>query len=794
MNWRFWRRRDRDRELTDEIGAHLKMAIVDRVRRGESLPDATAAARREFGNLGTVKEVTRRTWSFAWLEPVAQDLRYAARGLRRSPGFVATVALTLALGIGVNAAIFSVLDHLFRPTEGVLNPDRVRRIYALEPYFGHPQTQTKLSYPAWRDLPAAMPPSVALAAYYNSNGPMRLGAGADGPKVGVEYIVGDYFGVLGVRPSRGRAFTPDEWMIEAPHTVAIISDQLWRTQFGHDPDVIGQTLIGDSVRYTIIGVAPPNFHGIDISAVDVWAPFSATMLHEARPDRYKGFNGYLNLFGRLPGSVDAHTIEAIATPLLSHDPWLGDSPRAVLADLRLAVSDPERLGQYAAIPTQIGAVAGIILFIACANIANLLLARAMRRRREFAIRATLGVTRGRLIRQLLTESALLSVIAGGAAVLVAVWVATALREGLFAQLRWPDAPANARVIVFIVLVTLVACLGAGLAPAIGASRADLNIALAGGAREGTLQRSRLRTGLLVAQTALAVVMLAGAGLFVRSLRNVESVDVGFDTAQLLMVHTSWVGPRPTSDSATARIQAAINARLPDAMERLAHLPGVEAVGAASSIPMTGAMPGVFVPGFDSLPKVSDLPVGFIYASPEYLTTVGARILAGRGLTAADRAGSALVVVITAAMAKALSPGESPLGKCVMLEKRDGPCRVVVGVVADQRTFRLTDRPAMHVFAPLDQSPRQERQSRTTVVRAARGRTSIVADEVRRDLDHSLAGLARGEVSFIEDRRTAQLRPWRLSAALFSAAGILALLVSALGVYSVLFASCRTSLA
>ena len=197
------------------------------------------------------------------------------------------------------------------------------------------------------------------------------------------------------------------------------------------------------------------------------------------------------------------------------------------------------------------------------------------------------------------------------------------------------------------------------------------------------------------------------------------------------------------------------------------------------------MPGVFVPGFDSLPKVSDLPAGFIYASPEYLTTVGARILAGRGLTAADRAGSALVVVITAAMAKALSPGESPLGKCVMLEKRDGPCRVVVGVVADQRTFRLTDRPAMHVFAPLDQSPRQERQSRTTVVRAARGRTSIVADEVRRDLDHSLAGLARGEVSFIEDRRTAQLRPWRLSAALFSAAGILALLVSALGVYSVL---------
>ena len=652
------------------------------------------------------------------------------RGLRGNPGFTLAVALTLALGIGANAAVFSVLDRMFSPPPGVSEPGRVNRLHVIEHYGGRTNVQPSFGYPEFRELRAVVPQRVLLAGYHN--GRMRI-TNQDVAETGAVFVVGDYFGLLGVRPALGRFFTNDEARMESFAPVAVISHRMWVRDFGRDPNVLRQPLIADSVKYTIIGVAPDNFHGVDMSAADVWVP-AGTAEAKSGPFWYEERKGYLTILIRAPRDVDPRSVAALAGPILGRGKSTRDSTAiGLVGDLRQAVSDRGRLGRSVGIPAQIAAVAVIILLIACSNVANLLLARGIRRRREFAIRLVLGVSRGRLIRQLFTETLLLSVLAGAMALVLAVVGTQAMRVGLFPDIRWPNTPLNGRLLALTIFLATLASFGAGLSPALRGTRLDLTTALKGSAGDGAFQRSHLRTALLLLQTALSVVLLAGAGAFVRSLYNVEHVNTGYDIDRLAIAGVDLVRPRDV-DQADNVTLSGMSVSLPELIERLRGLRDAENVAITTAPPLgAGMFSDVFVPGFDSLPKVGSHAAGYAYVSPEYLATVGIRVLDGRGITRDDRSGSEPVALVNATMAKALWPGERAIGKCLRLELPHGACRTVVGVVADQRNSGLVEESSMHIFAPFAQARRSYRFTTWIVLRAAPDRLAFALEEMNLEL-------------------------------------------------------------
>lgn len=778
-----FRRRAVERELEDELAFHVEHETAKYEQMGMSHDAAVRRARLAFGGVERAKEESRDSRGTTLIETSLQDIRYAIRGLRANPGFTLAVALTLALGIGANAAVFSVLDRMFGLLPGVVDPDRVQRLHVIYHYSGRTGVQPIFGYPEFRELRAVAPRTVALAAFGTRTVHITR---PDGAPTGGVLVVGNYFGLLGVRPALGRFFTDDEARMEAFATVAVISHRMWVRDFHRDPNVLGQPLIADSVRFTIVGVTPDGFHGVNMSAADVWLPYGGAS-GNSRPGWYELARGHLTVLMRAPSDIDPRSVANLAGPILGSGKTTHDSSAiGLLGDLRQAVSNREPLGASVGIPAQIAAVAVIILLIACANVANLLLARGIRRRREFAIRLVMGVSRWRLIRQLCTETMLLSIIATALALVLAVWGTKAMRVGIFPDIRWPNAPLNGRLLALTLLLGTLASFGAGLSPALRATQLDLTSSLKGTTRDGGFYRSRLRTGLLLAQAALSVVLLAGAGLFVRSLYNVEHVNTGYDVNRLVTTAVQLEIPRDTDRFDNSRLEG-MRVSLPELIERLRRIPGVENVGITTAPPMGGMfMPGIFVPGYDSLPKIGSSSAGYAYVSPDYLATAGIRIESGRGITDDDRSGNEPVTLVNRAMAKALWPTESAIGKCVRLEKQDSPCRTVVGVISDQNNWSLVEDHAMHVFAPLAQTRRTFRFTTWIVIRAAPERLAGVTEQVH----HEIAGVrAAGRHAWTEelvaDRLPYSLRPWQLSATIFVIAGLLALLVASIGVYSVI---------
>lgn len=778
-----FRRRDVERELDDELAFHLEHETAKYERMGVPHHEAVRRARLAFGGVDRAKEESRDARGLTLFETSLQDIRYALRGLRANPGFTLAVALTLALGIGANASIFAVLDRMFGPLPGVSDPDRVHRLHVIYHLSGRTDIQPRFGYPEFRELRAVLPKAVALAAYYDYTA--HIARPGIVPTGGVA-IVGDYFGLLGVRPALGRLFSDDEARVENRAPVAVISHRMWTRDFFRDPKILGQQLLVDSVAFTIIGVAPDAFHGTDMSAADVWIPWGGSA---GRSNRvfYEQARGHLTVLMRTPPGLNPRPFAAAAGPILGRGRTTHDSTAiGVLGDLRQAVSDRDRLGASVGIPAQIAAIAIIILLIACANVANLLLARGLRRRREFAIRLVLGVSRWRLIRQLFAETLLLSIIAGAMALLLGAWGTAAMRAGLFPGIRWPDAPLNTRLVALTIVLAVLASFGAGLSPVLQGTRLDLTSSLKGTSGEGRFQRSRLRTGLLLLQTALSVVLLAGAGAFVRSLYNVQHVNTGYDIDRLVTTSVELLIPHDTDRFDNYALNG-VKVNLPELIERLRRLPGVENVGMATAPPMLGGfIPAVFVPEFDSLPKVGSAAPGYVYVSPDYMSTVGIRVQSGRGITDDDRSGNEPVAVVNATMANTLWPTESAIGKCVRLEKRESACRTIVGVASDQNDWGLVEEHSMHVFAPLAQARRTFRFSMLIVMRTTPERVPALTKQARRAMAELLAPgrTARAEPA-AAGRIPAALRPWRLSATIFAAAGLLALLVASIGVYSVI---------
>lgn len=781
-----WIRRDRlDAELAEELEFHRAQLERDRRAQGSEREDAYFAARRQLGNVTVIHEQSRERWSWPWLDHLQQDLRSALRGLRRSPGFALSVVVTLGLGIGANVAIFNVVDQLmFRPIAYMRDSGSVHRVYLRVPGAQRFLQREAFPYARYLDLKAWTTSFSQYAAFYPTKAAVGRGGGTRERQIAA--VSASFFEFFNAQPVRGRFFGASEDTTPVGAAVVVLGNAFWKSEFG-GREVLGETLQVENVLCTIIGVAPDGFAGVaDAAPPAVFIPITTFGGHEPGESSAAYWERYTwdwaEMMVRLTPGVTEARANADLTSAYRRSreqarvvhAWLSrkdpSPPIAMLGALKTAAGP--YAGREARTMLWITGVAIIVLVIACANVANLFLARAMRRRREVALRLALGVSRWRLAAQALTDGWLLSMLGCGAGIAMA-------RGGgvLLKRLALPDAVDTGNIADWRTLsVALVAALVAGtitsLAPIVLASREDVGMALKSGAREGTYQRSCLRSSLLVMQGALSVVLLIGAGLFVRSLERLQAMPLGYRPEPVLLVQWNRRGEQ-MNDSA----RMAVRRRLLDVAQTV---PGVEHAAWVSNVPVQGTSTmGLAVPGIDSLGHLGR----FTYqsASDDYFATVGTRIVRGRAFTSADRANTPLVTVVSAAMAHALWPGEESLGRCLKVGGERAPCTTVVGVAEDAVHDPVNDQP-LRYYLPMEQVPSE---GGSILVLRMRGEPSAMAEGVRRALQAAMPGDQFVTVTPMTRLLDEQRRGWRVGATMFATFGLLALLVAAVGLYGVI---------
>ena len=730
------------------------------------------------------------------LESLRRDLAYALRSLARAPGFTAMAVLTLALGVGANGAVFSLLDRIFgQPPAGLEAPEALRRLYFELP--DHPAEPGMIwgwfNYPALSVVDQAMSAGGADVAGWMPSEERTVRHEGVPVSARTAYVTADYFSVLGVGAAHGRLFASDEAGMEVTRPLAVISHAFWERVFDRDPGVVGRVMtlasgeqrgrpILDTSTFTVIGVTAEGFTGLDLGYTDLFL-HASTFRWPGTDDRpwYTSPGGnFFRAVARLPSTSEDEPFEERAGE--AYRAWArvepGVSSSAPTALLRTgSVIEARGVGRLArpgeeqqaiAISVRAAGVSAMLLLIAGANVAGLLLVRAARRRREIAVRLALGISRARLWSQLLTEGLVLASLSAAGSVLLAAWGGALLRALLMPDVAWTGSPVDARTVLFSVGCALAAGLVAALTPALGARGVDIGEGLRPGRSAGGPTRSAARTTLLVGQTALSVVLLVGAGLFLRSLHEVASLRLGFDVEEL-----AWVDPGYPSDSEEppAREELA---------SRLSRLPGVSNAALAQWAPMMGyASRRIFLPGSDSLPREIAFPTSNTVA-PGFFETVGMRVLEGRVFGGGERD----VAVISESMARSLWPSERAVGRCFMVRDPGEPCLEVVGVVEDSRRTRiLEDGPFEDSRAYFLPRP-GDAIGGVVLLRIDPGRWGDVAAAARREAEGSFAP-ERVRVRRMSDALEPQLRPWRLGAQLFSAFGILALLVTVVGIYSVM---------
>jgi len=787
-----WRRRDElARELTQELEEHVRLMARDLEHEGMSRADALAAARRQLGNVGRLREESRDAWGIPALEAVLQDLRYALRGLRRSPGFTTTVILTLALGIGVNAAMFAVIDHLmFRPFPLLRTPEDVHRVYLRTTYRGSTNANPVFPFLRYRDLLAATRTVDAVAAH--SEWRFAVGDGDASMPRNIVGVTPSFFELFDAPAALGRYFVETDDAEPAGVPVAVVSHRFWSTEL-QSANVIGQRLKIGVVDYTIVGVAPRDFVGVtDGAPPDVFVPLTTipanlgTWSVESFRRDYS-WDWVQMIVRRKPGmSAEAVSDELTGAYIRSRAAARMLNPR-VLADSLVrpvAIAGPVKLaagpdaGAESRVLLWVTGVAGIVLIIACANVANLMIARVMRRRREITIRLALGIGRGRLVAQFLTEAMLLALSGGIAGVVMAQWAAAAI----LAMLLPSDTPFSVatdwRTLGAALGLASAAALLTAIGPALAAARTDLAVMLKAGAREGTTQRSRTRQVLVVAQGALSVMLLVGAGLFVRSFANARSVPLGYDARPVIEVVTDFRGYR--MDSATA---VAVRRKL---LGDVQALPGVVAAARVNSRLFGTNTAQLRVDGIDSVEALGRF--NFQISTPDYFRVMQTRIVRGRAFTDADREGSPLVAVVSDAMARTLWPGQNPLGQCMRVglganaSAATAPCTTVIGVAENTAQQNIGDDPRFMYYLPVDQTV--PHQLSTIYVRMARPDARGELDRIRREVTRAMPGDGFAVVRPLQQVVDNQSRSWRLGATLFVAFGGLALAVAIVGLYGV----------
>jgi predicted permease len=783
-----FRRHTMEQELHDELRFHIERETEKYVAAGMPREEAERRARVAFGGVERIKDDTRDARGIALIDSVLQDLRYAWRGLRTKPGFTAAVVLTLGLGVGANTAMFGIVDRLlFRAPTYLRSPDRVHRIY-LEwtSSDGGRRAERTLEYTRFANFTdwTTSFDRTAVVGYRQ----MAVGVGDEARELRVAIASASFFDFFDAPPVRGRYYTMAEDRPPVGAPVAVLGYGYWQTRFAGRADALGSTLQIDRTIYTIVGVAPRDFVGItEGSAPALFIP--ATAYAGSRNSvYYQNYHwGWLEMFARRKAGVSLEAAHADLTNAyqrsweheLTQDKIAPQSvahPRAFAGPVQLA-RGPEA-SQDSRIVTWVMGVAAIVLLIACANVANLLLARAVRRRREIALRLALGVTRPRLLQQLLLEGMLVAALGGIAGLAFAQWGGSTLRA-LF--LRREDVGAvvtDNRTLLFSVAITLGVAFITGLAPALHALRDDVAGALKAGEREGTYRRSRLRTTLLVFQGALSVVLLVGAGLFVRSLQNVRALRLGYDVAPLILIEGNMRGVRlPAAE------QNALNDRL---LAATAEIPGITSVTHTVSVPFwTNEGRGApHVSGVDSTHKLGHflLQAG----SPSYFETVGTRVLRGRTFTDADRGGAQKVALISEGMARVLWPGKDALGQQFRIGDDTSSFITVIGIVEDMRGRMLQDEREFWYYIPIAQYRFDSGEAWSPDMFArVNGRASDYVEVLRRRLQREMPGASYVTVRPLRELVAPRQRSWEFGATMFVAFGMLALVLAAIGLYSVI---------
>lgn len=782
----YWLRlRSHHADLMTEVAFHREMIEQQLVRGGLSPDAARAEARRTMGNDTVMREESRAIWLWPSLEALWQDATYTVRDLRRNPTFTIGVALTLALGIGANAAMFSLIDHLlFRPPAFMVDPSTVNQVYMYRTSRGQ-ESGTGGQYARYADM-ARYSTAFSQFAGVRLKG-LAVGKG-EGTRVrNVAIVSGGFFGFFDAPPVLGRYFTPGEDTPSDPAPLAVLSHALWTTQFGASRDVLGATLRIDAVEYTIIGVAPEGFVGLWPYRPPVaFVPLATYGRSEGPPDwatTYGHSFGIDPIVRRKPNVTIAQASADLTNALrrsyqAQYDRNPAGAPLAELRPRAVAASVLEERGpepSSALRPARwLAGVTVIVLLIAAANVANLLLARAIRRRREIAVRLALGVSRRRLFGQLLTEGVILALIGGAAGVALAVWGGRVLSATFLPGTEPVSIITDARTLAFSAIVALGVGMLTGMAPLAKLVRTSVVADLKSGPREGTHGRSGLRTSLLLLQSALSVVLLVGAGLFVRSLRNVRDVRLGFDADPVLLVELEMRDVR--LDSAAT---VALRLRL---LEAAKGVPGVTHAALRESIPFAGMSSyPIKVDGIDSARALGEFD--FNSVSAEYFSAMGTRILRGRGFETTDRGGTRPVMVVGQSMANVLWPGKDAIGQCVRVGLDSmPPCRYVVGVAEDIHSESI--HPESKLFFYYMSALQWKPQDGGLFVRV-RGKASAMAEPLRRALQREMPGASFVTVNPMGNIVGAKMRSWTVGATLFTSFGVLALVLAAVGLYSVI---------
>ena len=722
------------------------------------------------------------------MDALLQDLRYAWRILAKSPGFTLGVVLTLGLGIGANVAMFSVVDRmLFRPPPLLHDPAATHRVYLAETYRGKEQASGSLQYARYVDLTSWTTSFSRTAAFTEED--LAIGVGAEAREMRVGIVSASFFGFFDAPPVLGRYFTAAEDTPPNGTPVAVLAFAFWQTRYGGRNDVLGSTLqIGPTV-YTIVGVAPEGFFGLwptqrPMAFIPVSCHASAWAAMRLRNESWWStyqWTWMSMLVQRKPGvSLATATADLSNALLKSYTAQLATSPgmtplalarpRGIVASV-LSERGPKE-SSFAKVATWISGVALIVLLIACANVANLLLARALRRRQEIAIRLALGVSRARLLSQLFAESVILALLGGVAGLLVAEWGGAVLRGQFLARSSQVSVLGDARTLLFGGAAALVAGLLTALAPALQTRRADFAGDLKAGAREGTFQRSRARLALLVLQGALCVVLLIGAGLFVRSLRHVRAVPLGYDVDPVLLVDLNMRGVQLDSAHGVALRR--------DLLETAQAIPEVMHASRQLTVPFwsTSTME-LHVAGIDSVQRLGEFALNAV--TPEYFATLGTRILRGRGIAIQDAKNAPRAIVVSDAMAKTLWPGRDPIGQCVKVGADTLPCSYVVGVAENIKYQHLGDDPGLFYYV----SEAQWHPEQGGLFIRTRGQAAPYAEPIRRRLQQLMPGASYVTVTPLREILGEQTRSWQLGATMFLAFGALALALAAIGLYSVM---------
>jgi predicted permease len=707
-----------------------------------------------------------------------QDLRYGLRVLAKRPGFTIAAVITLALGIGLNTAIFSLYNGVLLRPLPARDPKRLVNLYSAVQ--GEPGTGI-FSYPAYvyyRDRSSSFS---SVAAY--AGGHMLLNAGGVAPELlQAQMVSANFFDMLGASPALGRSFSPEEDKTPGENPVVMLNYNFWQRRFGGDAGLVGRTITLNNMAYTVIGIAPRDFIGCDPEVPDLWVPIMMNANVHSGPDMLGDREGgWLFLVGRLKPGVTLSQAQSEMAFLASqfHASDEGPLRNSTVLVTRGSFLAPGQKSDLVPLALALMIAVGLVLLVACANVANLQLARGVTRQKEMGVRIALGASRGRLVRQMVVESLMLSGAAGVAGLLIAWWAAAlALRVA-----HPPGAPALSldvspdwRVALYLAEISLLSGVISGLIPALRASRQDPLVAIREESGNSTYRKGRrMRSAFVVAQVGGSLFLLIAAGLLVRALHKAQRIDTGFDLA-----HVAVLSPdlRILGYDSARRLE--FDRRL---VERIRSLPGVRNVATATTVPLgKDFSQSSVLPEGESLPPDQKLPVvNYNLVSPEFFDTLGIGIARGRIFTAQDAASDTRAAVVNESLARQLWPGQEPIGKRLRQGPKSPPFEVV-GVVRDTRNVYLWSAGLPYLYLPLQPAALDEFHEPKILVSVNGNTTTLIAalPGLARDMDPNASSTANA----LEDNLSFWIWPSQIGALLAATLGLLALLLASVGIVSV----------